>query len=51
MKTINVPDTVSGAFVVNAVNDKSYTREKFRGLIEFVIMLGKLSRFCFYMLI
>ena len=26
----------------------SYAREKFCGLMGFVIMLGKLSQFCFY---
>ena len=31
------------------VNDKSYAREKFHGLMGFVIMLGKLLQFCFYL--
>ena len=31
------------------VNNKSYAREKFHGLMGFAIIVGKLSQFCFYL--
>ena len=33
----------------STVNDKSYAREQFCSLMGFVIMLGKLLQFCFYL--